>query len=157
MEYKVFRKTVKSKGGKSARWYYCHWLDAAGNQHQKVCYNIDGKPARNRSEAENYIRSIPPPEAALQAVPLEGQDVTIGAIAAEMYIPASAHVKRREQLGKSTEAETMTESRRYIKAITDIFGTMRLRDLTVEHVMGYLFPWGLIPRRSAAVKEGKTC
>ncbi|MDR1576348.1 MAG: tyrosine-type recombinase/integrase [Treponema sp.] len=131
--YHAFRKPKILKGGKKVhRWYY-YWLDAAGKQHQSAC-----RGCRNRSEAENYIRTLaPPPDTA--PAPAGGDGVTIGEIAETMYIPGSAHVKRRIQLGKSVAVETMAECRRYTKLIIALWGGMRLRDLGVDQVMPYLF------------------
>jgi integrase len=56
-----------------------------------------------------------------------------------MYIPGSPHVGRRKQLGKSTDHETMMESRRYIKRIMELWGDLRLETLGVDVVMPYLF------------------
>ena len=131
MDYKIFRKSVKSKSGKIVRRWYYYWQDAAGIQHQKIC-----KGCRNRSEADNYIRTIP--GLMLPAISPPGE-ATISEIADNMYIPGSAHVSRRIQLGKSAELETMAECRRYIKVIISLWGDLRLCDLAVDHVMPYLF------------------
>jgi integrase len=132
MEYHVFRKPIKGRAGREIhRWYY-YWLDSAGKQHQRVCTGC-----RNRSEAENYIRTIaPPPDAAPVA---SGPAVTVSEIAREMYIPGSAHVNRRIQLGRAAEIETLAECRRLIKRIIGLWGDMPIRDLAVDHVMPYLF------------------
>ena len=130
MEYKVFKKTVKGRAGKEVRRWYYHWKDAAGKEHQGIC-----KGCKNRSEAENYIRTLPPPKSAL---PAQGA-ATIREIAEAMYIPGGPHVNRRAQLGKSAEIETMAECRRYVKIIIDLWGDLPLRDLEVDHVMPYLF------------------
>jgi integrase len=60
-------------------------------------------------------------------------------IAKDMYIPGSAHVGRRKQLGKSIDPETLAESRRYIKRITGLWGGLKLEALGVDVVMPYLF------------------
>ena len=55
MSYHCFKKRVKGPAGKEVnRWYY-YWIDETGKQHQKVC-----KGCRNRSEAENFTRTLPP-------------------------------------------------------------------------------------------------
>ena len=131
MYYRVFKKAVKGKNGKTARRWYYYWQDAAGKQHQKICKNC-----RNKSEADNFIRSLP--DFALSANSMPGE-ATIREIAENMYIPESAHVSRRIQLGKSAEIETMIECRRYVKVIISLWGDMRLQDLGVDHVMPYLF------------------
>jgi hypothetical protein len=53
---------------------------------------------KNRSVAEMYIRTLPPPPGTKDA-----PDLLIRDIAENMYIPGSDHVSRRCQLGKSTE------------------------------------------------------
>jgi integrase len=132
--YHVFRKPKTLKGGKKVhRWYY-YWLDAAGKQHQNAC-----KGCRNRSEAENYIRTLPLSQDTASTVPAGGDWVAIGEIAQNMYVPGSAHVKRRIQPGKSVAIETMAECRRYTKRIIALWGGMCLRDLGVDQVMPYLF------------------
>jgi hypothetical protein len=91
MEYHVSRKPIKGRNGRDVhRWYY-YWLDSTGKQHQKVC-----KGCRNRSEADNYIRTLAPQDTALTAP--AGDGVTIGEIAKNMYIPGSAHINRRNKL-----------------------------------------------------------
>jgi integrase len=66
-------------------------------------------------------------------------EILLRDIAENMYIPASPHVSRRKQLGKSTDHETMSESRRYIKRIMGLWGDMKLESLSVDVVMPYLF------------------
>ncbi len=129
MEYKVFRKTVKGRNGKEVRRWYYHWTDSSGKTHQRICKNC-----RNRPEAENYIRTIPSP---LNTTSQE--KITIADIAEFMYVPGSTHIKRRIQLGKIIEPETMVDCRRYIKIIIEKWGEMPLRNLTVDTVMPYLF------------------
>ena len=133
LPYHTFRKPKKLKGKTVHRWYY-YWIDAAGKQHQKAC-----RGCRNRSEAENYIRTLPPPPGTAkdQPPPVKRPDVLIRDIAKDMYIPGSGHVGRRGQLGKSTDLETMVECRRYIKRIIDLWGDTSL--VAVEVVMPYLF------------------
>ncbi|MDR0584002.1 MAG: site-specific integrase [Treponema sp.] len=133
MIYHVFKKPVKGQSGREVhRWYY-YWVDAAGKQHQKAC-----KGCRNRSDAENYIRTLPPPP---DTAPGKA-DILICDIAKDMFIPGSAHVGRRQQLGKSTDPETMAESRRYIDKIVSLWGGLRLETLNVELVMPFLFGLG---------------
>jgi integrase len=67
------------------------------------------------------------------------QRVLIADIAGDMYVPGSVHVKRRQQLGKSTEIATLVECRRYIDRIIDIWGSLSLPDLSVDHVMSHFF------------------
>jgi integrase len=63
----------------------------------------------------------------------------IADIAGNMYVPESAHVNRRIQLGRTAQIETLAECRRFIKVIIGLWGDMSLRDLGVNHVMPYLF------------------
>jgi integrase len=132
MDYHVFRKPVKGRNGRELRRWYYYWLDSTGKQHQKVC-----KGCRNRSEAENYIRTLAPPPDTAPAAP--GNGATIAEIAENMYVPGSAHINRRTQLGKAVQTETLAECRRFIKVITGLWGDMPVRDLAVDHVMPYLF------------------
>jgi hypothetical protein len=82
LQYHVFKKPKKLKGGKS------------------------------RQEAGDYIRTLPAPpritvaEPAAEynssqkarALPLKNPDMLVSEIAQNMFIPGSAHVKRRQQL-----------------------------------------------------------
>ena len=135
MDYHVFRKPVKGRSGRAVhRWYY-YWLDGAGKQHQKAC-----RGCRNRSEAENYIRTLaPPPDMALTMPGGAARAATIAEIAGAMYVPGSAHVNRRTQLGRAAQIETLAECRRFIKVIIGLWGDMPLQALGVDHVMPYLF------------------
>jgi hypothetical protein len=65
--------------------------------------------------------------------------VLIKNIAQNMYIPGSAHVDRRRQLGKSTDPEILTECRRYIKKIIEFWGDLRPEALGSDVVMDRLF------------------
>jgi len=130
--YHVFRKPRRLKSGKKVyKWYY-YWKEPDGREIQKACIGC-----RNRSEAESYIRELAPPPAysALPAV----MPILIWKIAENMYIPGSAHVNRRRQLGKSTEMETMIECRRYIMHITELWGDLSIEELSVDLVMSHLF------------------
>jgi hypothetical protein len=119
VEYHVFKKPVKGRSGRLVhRWYY-YWTDPEGNQIQRAC-----RGCKNRSDAENYIRTLPAPvEAAAAGKVPEKPNVLIRDIAKDMYIPGSAHVSRRQQLGKSIDHEPLVESRRYIKRIIGLWGT----------------------------------
>jgi integrase len=136
MDYHVFKKTVKGRSGRPAhRWYY-YWIGPDGTQIQRVC-----RGCKNRSDAENYIRTLPPPAGSAPAgltIP-QKTEILIRDIAKNMYIPGSPHVGRRKQLGKSTDHETMTESRRYIKRIMELWGDLKLEALGVDVVMPCLF------------------
>jgi len=135
--YHVFRKPRRLKSGKKIyKWYY-YWKEPDGREVQRVC-----KGCRNRSEAESYIRELEPPSA-FTALPsparVEPEPVLIRQIADKMYIPGSAHVNRRRQLGKSVDLGTMIECRRYIDHILKLWGNMSLESLSVDLVMSYLF------------------
>jgi integrase len=65
--------------------------------------------------------------------------ILIRDIAEDMYIPGSAHVNRRQQLGKSIDHETMAECRRFIKKIIGLWGDIKLEALGIDVVMPYLF------------------
>ena len=123
MDYHVFKKPVKGRSGRQVhRWYY-YWTGPDGNQIQRAC-----RGCKNRSDAENYIRTLPP---AGVMIP-EKSDVLIGYIAQNMYIPGSAHAGRRKQIGKSIDPETLAECRRYVKKIIGLWGDMKLSALSVD-------------------------
>jgi integrase len=136
MDYHVFKKTIKGRSGRPVRRWYYYWIGPDGNQVQRVCPGC-----RNRSDAENYIRTLPSPAqaAASGVMTPEKPDILIRDIAKDMYIPGSAHVGRREQLGKSVDHETLAECRRYIKQIMGLWGDLKLEALGVDVVMPYLF------------------
>jgi integrase len=69
----------------------------------------------------------------------EKPDILIRDITKDMYILGSAHIGRREQLGKSIDHETMVECRRFIKRIIGLWGGLKLEALGVDIVMPYLF------------------
>jgi integrase len=133
--YHVFRKAKKSYSKKNLkekekifyRWYY--YIDFTGEKIQKACPNC-----KNRSDAESYIRTLPPPPGAKDA-----PDLSIRDIAEKMYIPGSPHVDRRHQLGKSVEIETLAESRGYIKNIISEWGSRPLKDIEADEVVNHLF------------------
>jgi integrase len=122
MEYRVFKKSVKGRLGRQVhRWYY-YYIDQNGKQIQKSC----GKGIKNRSDAEDFIRTFP--DYGDPAAVAQGR-VLIKTIAGDMYIPGSAHYKRRAELGKSTDLNTMREARGIIKKITADFGDLYIDDL----------------------------
>ena len=53
MDYHVFKKPKIKNGKKVYKWYYYYTQN--GKQIQKACKNCN-----NRSDAESYIRSLPP-------------------------------------------------------------------------------------------------
>lgn len=128
MDYHVFKKPVKgAKGRIINRWYY-YYTDADGKMIQKVCKNC-----RNRSDADNFIRTLPPLTKDVMQNPI------IRDVAAEMFIPGSDHVDRRRQLGKSVTLETLTDARGYTEAIIGQWGDFAVRDITPDAVIRYLF------------------
>lgn len=132
--YHVFKKKKITKDGKPFfRWYY-YFYDNTGKKIQKACPYPECK---NRSDAESYIRTLPPLAGA------KNPDVLLSEIADTMYFPGSAHVDRRRQLGKSTDTETMLESRRYIEQILKQWGKTPLQNIETEEVLTHLFS---IPR-----------
>jgi integrase len=125
--YHVFKKPKKTADGKPYyRWYY-YYTDTTGKRVQKACIGC-----RNRQDAENYIRELP----ALDGAP---GACLIKDIAAEMYLPGSAHVSRRRQLGKTVNMETLIEARRYIDEILKLWEEAPLKDIDADSVMDHLF------------------
>jgi len=129
MDYHVFKKKKKSRAGKVFyRWYY-YFYDVNGKKIQKAC-----SKCKNRSDAENYIRKLPP----LSASGADNKNLLLRHIAEFMYIPGSAHVDRRRQLGKSVELQTLIESRAYIERIINEWGDSALADIDSEDVITHL-------------------
>jgi hypothetical protein len=67
----------------------------------------------------------------------EKPDVLIRDIVKDMYIPGSAHVGRRVQLGRSVDHETLAEGRLYINKDHRSMGGLKFEALGV--IMPYLF------------------
>jgi len=137
MDYHCYKRAVKGRAGKPVnRWMY-YWYDGTGKMNQKAC-----KGCRNRSEAENYVRSLPPPETKAAPVPPKASAApipTIRDIAAKMFVPGSTHVDRRYQLGKSVKIETLVDSRYYIDAIVADWGDCPITDIDPVAIMDNLF------------------
>jgi len=128
VDYHTFKKAVKgTKGRITNRWYY-YYTDADGKMVQKVC-----KGCRNRSEADDFIRSLPPLTHNAE------KGVLIRDVAAEMFIPGSDHVDRRRQLGKSITSETLVDARGYVEAIIKQWGDLPVPDINPDAVIKYLF------------------
>jgi integrase len=124
--YRIIRKPQKNADGKTFyRWYY-YYTDNDGKNHQKAC-----KGCRNRSEADSYVKTLP----ALSP----GANSLLKDIAEEMYLPGSAHIQRRLQLGKTASIETLVESRRYIEYILKLWGDIPLKDIDADIVINHLF------------------
>jgi len=145
-EYHVFRKPKRLRGKKLVhRWYY-YWVDDKGKQFQKSC----GEKIKSRKQAEDYIRTLPaPPRIATPVITadnikaprpaVKNPDMLISDIAKNMFIPGSAHVKRRQQLNKSVTNETIIANRVFMKHIIKTWGTRPLRSLELDEIMDYIF------------------
>lgn len=149
LKYHTFRKPKKLKNGKIVhRWYY-YWIDENGKQIQKSC----GKNVKNRNAADDYIRTLAPPEKSVTTIAHNGQksiysktvkaqnnnDLLVKEIAERMYLPESPHLQRRKQLKKSTSIEVITAGRRFMRHIVKVWGERMLRSLELNEVMNYLF------------------
>lgn len=124
MNYRIFRKDVKSRGKIVSRWYYWYIDPVSGKQKQRVC-----KDCKTKREAEAYILTLPK---------LNIKPSKISSIAASMFIPGSLHLIRREQLGKSVKYNTIIESRRFVELIIQDFGELDIRELGLSAVMNRL-------------------
>jgi integrase len=133
--FHTFRKPkILKNGDKVYKWYYYYYSNT-GKKVQKRC-----TACKNRSEAETFIRSIPvPPDVAGAADLPPVWDVRIKDIAGNMFIPGSDHIERRKQLGKSIEAETLDENRRFIRLIIGQWGERRLETIEADEVSEFLF------------------
>lgn len=128
LHYHTFKKPKVVDGKTVHRWYY-YFYDESGRKVQKSC----GKNIRSRNEAENFIRTLP------SLAGSKNQDLLVSDVAGKMYLPASEHINRRLQLGKSTELETMAESRRYVEKILADWGNQTLRSIEAQEVENLLF------------------
>lgn len=125
MDYHVFKKP-RLKGGKRIyKWYYYYTQN--GKRVQKVC-----KGCNNRSEAESYIRTLPP-------IGVADTKLKIKDIAKNMFLIGSEHVSRREQFGLSVSKETMQISRGYILKIIEQWGEYNIDTLAPKEILQYLF------------------
>jgi integrase len=133
--FHTFRKPKILKNGKKIyKWYYYYYSNT-GKKVQKRCI-----ACQNRSEAENFIRSIPiPPDIAGAAALPPVLDIRIRDIAGNMFIPGSDHESRRKQLGKSVEMETAMYDRRFIRLIIEKWGDRKLESIEADEVSEYLF------------------
>lgn len=127
MYYHPFKKTVKSKNGKTTkRWYYW-WKDpVTGVQHQKLMPLVS-----NQSEAYQFITKLPDPTNMQRRI-------TVNEIAENMFLPNSEHVNRLNQLGKKLSPRTLSNYRGFLKEITKQFGNYYIEDLTIPMINGYL-------------------
>jgi integrase len=123
-DYHLFKKPRRKNGKTIHRWYYYYFIN--GKQAQKSC-----KRCVTKAEAEAYIGKLPR---------LSGDNsILIKDIAESMYIPGSAHMKRRIQLGKPLDLHTLQEARFKIGLILRKWGERTLESLTVKEVGNYLF------------------
>lgn len=124
MDYKIFKKTVVGKRGKTVRRWYCYYIDSSGVQKQRVC-----KGCSNRSEAMAFVSNLPP---------LSSSGKTVREIARDMYLPGSDHVRRREAMGKSVLPLTMRDARIYLEDIIERWGGFDIERVDVAAVAAYL-------------------
>ena len=124
MDYHVFKKPKIKNGKKIYKWYYYYTQN--GKQIQKACKNCN-----NRSDAESYIRSLPP----LQN---KSASITVKDIAQTMFLTGSDHVSRRSQLGLSVLLETLQISRGYVERIIEKWGTYDIRTLSPKDTIRHL-------------------
>ena len=125
--FTIYQHPKETKKGKCYKWYY-YYYDQNGKKVQKAC-----RGCNTREESENFIAKIPIPENYLKRSNL------IKDIAKNMFLPGSDHMERRKQLGKSTYAGTVQESRRFINTIIKQWGDRELHTIQYETVMTFLF------------------
>lgn len=122
--YRLFRKTVKSGNKTIKKWYY-YFKNSDGKTVQKVCSGC-----LTKADAERFIAALPAQE--------KKSETTVYEIAKNMYVPGSDHVKRREQLGKSVQPQTLIAWRRYLRVIVEQFGSWKIADLSVREFMCFV-------------------
>lgn len=120
MHYNVLRRSVKSGNKSVYRWYYSFIDPSTGIKKQKV---ISG--CHNRAEAYAFIETLPD---------LDRKVVLIKDICKDMFIPGSAHVDRLIKHGINLQPETMRRHRTTLDLITEQFGNIELKNLTVTMV-----------------------
>ena len=125
MDYHVFKKPKIKNGKKIYKWYYYYTQN--GKQIQKAC-----KGCNNRSDAESYIRTLPP-------LNNKNMNITVKDIAQTMFLTGSEHMSRRLQLGLSVSPETLHISRGYIERIIEKWGNYDILTLNPKEIMHYLF------------------
>ena len=124
MDYHVFKKPRIKNGKQIYKWYYYYTQN--GKQIQKICKNCN-----NRSDAESYIRTLPPLS--------QKAKITIADVAKDMFILDSAHLKRRMQLGKSIDLKTIIGYRSYVKEIIQVWGSYEIENIQAKEILEYLF------------------
>jgi integrase len=123
-DYHVFRKQRVKNGRVIHKWYY--YFVVNGKQVQKVC-----KGCQTKNEAFAFVAKLPK---------LSGGDaVLVKTVAETMFFPESDHMKRRVQLGKPLDPNSMQEGQAIMKKVIDQWGEKPLSGLTVKEVGKYLF------------------
>ncbi|MDR2602043.1 MAG: site-specific integrase [Spirochaetaceae bacterium] len=123
-DYHVFRKQRVKNGRVIHKWYYYFLVN--GKQVQKVC-----KGCQTRNEANTFVAKLPDLSG--------GNAVLVKTVAETMFFPESDHMKRRVQLGKPLDPNSMQEGRAIMKKVIDQWGDKPLSGLTVKEVGKYLF------------------
>jgi integrase len=137
-EYHVFRKQRVKNGRVIHKWYY--YFTVNGKQVQKVC-----KGCQTKNEAYAFVAKLPELSG--------GNSVLIKTIAEPMFYPESDHMKRRIQLGKPLEPNSLKQGRAIIRRITGQWGNIPLSQLKVEEVGKFLFALN----RSGSYKRSFIC
>jgi integrase len=123
-EYHVFRKQRVKNGRVIHKWYY--YFVVNGKQVQKVC-----KGCQTKNEAYTFIAKLPELSG--------GNAVLIKTVAETMFFPESDHMKRRIQLGKPLDPNSLEEGRAIMRRIIGQWGNKPLSQLKVEEVGKFLF------------------
>jgi hypothetical protein len=103
-EYHVFRKQRVKNGRVIHKWYY--YFVADGKQVQKVC-----KGCQTKNEAFAFVAKLPKRSG--------GDAVLVKTVAETMFFPESDHMRRRVQLGKPLDPNSMQEGRAIMKKVID--------------------------------------
>jgi hypothetical protein len=133
----VFRKQRVKNGRVIHKWYY--YFVVNGKQVQKVC-----KGCQTKNEAFAFVAKLPELSG--------GNSVLVKTIAETMFFPESDHMKRRIQLGKPLDPNSMEQGRAIMRKIIEQWGNKPLSLLKVEEVGNYLFSLN----RSGSYKQSFT-
>jgi integrase len=123
-DYHVFRKQRVKNGRIIHKWYY--YFVADGKQVQKVC-----KGCQTKNEAYAFIAKLPELSG--------GNSVLVKTVTETMFFPESDHMKRRNQLGKPLDPNSLKEGRAIMRRIIEQWGNKPLSQLKVEEVGKFLF------------------
>lgn len=134
MDYNLYKRTRQSKGKVIKVWYY--WYYDGDKQVSKVCSHCTTK-----LEAENFIKK-------LTAIDKRKGTVVLKDISYNMYLPASSHMIRRDQMGKSLSPNSIKKSRNFIKYINHQWGNYDFESITVKEVTDYLIKDKICKNRS---------